>query len=242
MSLRLFRDLSTNLVTGFTFLAATGDVTPDNIANQLIADVALNSTVVFSVFQLTGFDTEITASISNGEMQVSTDGITYGGYSSSAQPVNNNYWIRARILASSPLNSTDVVAVFTAGGVSAELTARTLPLIPDDVLAGRDLPVHLVHVTKWDESPTSMPAIPLDSEVDYGFDWSDWLPIDDTIVSSSWASTPNLPLVRPYASGNITSNFVSSAILNTKYVVTNTITTLQGRIVSRSIKLTSIVK
>lgn len=109
-------------------------------------------------------------------------------------------------------------------------------------IPGKHFPIHLVTVQKTDRAPTPMPALSLGSEVDYGFDWTKWLPELDTISSSIWSVEPNLTLATAYLSGVITSVMVSNGALKTDYVLQNTIVTSQGRTVVRSIAFTTRIK
>ena len=75
------------------------------------------------------------------------------------------------------------------------------------------------------ESVTIAPTIAVGADIDYGFDWSDWLKDGDTIVTSTWVtSNDSLTLGSPVISNAITSVMVSTPVLGTKYKVSNTIT------------------
>ena len=75
------------------------------------------------------------------------------------------------------------------------------------------------------ESVTIAPTIAVGADIDYGFDWSDWLKAGDTIVTSTWvASDDSLTLGSPVISNAITAVMLSTAVLGVKYKVSNTVT------------------
>jgi hypothetical protein len=110
---------------GFSYIAPIADTTPNPIADQTIENVALLAEREFTAFQVTGIDTTVTASIINGEMSVSPDGINYGAYSSVNQPIDNNYWIQVNAIGSD-VNETTIVAALSVGGVSASFSLITV--------------------------------------------------------------------------------------------------------------------
>lgn len=79
------------------------------------------------------------------------------------------------------------------------------------------------------------------ADLDYGFDWktNGWLEPDETIASSTWSVQPaGITLSRlQIAEGNITSVFAAGGTNGRQYVLTNTITTSEGRTDSRTIRL-----
>jgi len=78
------------------------------------------------------------------------------------------------------------------------------------------------------------------SNLDYGFDWSEWLAVDETITTSTWASNnDDLVLADDAIVSNDTGTivFASEGVANTTVRITNTITTSEGRIDKRSINL-----
>jgi hypothetical protein len=110
---------------GFSYVAPTADTTPDAIPGQTISNAPLSQVVTFDPVQITGIDAEVTASISGGEMAVSIDGITYGAFSSSSQPVQNDYWVQVRA-PSSGTNNGQVVATLSVDTVNAAFTSNTV--------------------------------------------------------------------------------------------------------------------
>jgi hypothetical protein len=87
----------------------------------------------FAPVQITGIDTTITASIINGEIAVSVDGITYGAFSTANQPIDNNYWIIVRS-PSPDTYSTSITATLSAGGLSVAFVLATIALISSDYI------------------------------------------------------------------------------------------------------------
>lgn len=78
------------------------------------------------------------------------------------------------------------------------------------------------------------------SKLDYGFDWKTlgWLETGETITSSSWAIPSNLIKSDERNVNGVTSVMIDGGVSGTSYTITNTITTSNSRIDSRSIKLT----
>ena len=64
-----------------------------------------------------------------------------------------------------------------------------------------------------------------DSDLDYGFDWTDWL-AGDTIADSTWEINPTGPtLHNPTFSDTNTTVWVDGGETGTTYTLTNHITT-----------------
>lgn len=75
---------------------------------------------------------------------------------------------------------------------------------------------------------------------DYGFDWSAWLVNSDSIASSVFSGSSGCAVTSSSISVNsfgVTICFVSSGTLDTTAIITNKITTTQGRIDERSFQL-----
>jgi len=68
------------------------------------------------------------------------------------------------------------------------------------------------------------------ANLDFGFDWSEWLGSADQISSSSWVSVPgDLALSNPDFGNLSTLVWVSGGSDGTDYLVTNQVTTRDGR-------------
>lgn len=115
----LNRDFTSPTSTGFTL-----DNVPDIIPNQTINDVDPEIHVEFDPVQVTGLTVAADFIITNGEIRVSTDGVTYGAYSTATQSISNSYWIQVRVLSSSELTGS-VVATLASGLATATFTAVT---------------------------------------------------------------------------------------------------------------------
>ena len=77
-----------------------------------------------------------------------------------------------------------------------------------------------------------------DDELDYGRNWSDWLPTGVTIVTSTWAITPTGPTLADESNdGTQTVVWVSGCTAGTTYTLTNSIVDSDGRKADRSITL-----
>ena len=78
-------------------------------------------------------------------------------------------------------------------------------------------------------------------ELDYGFDWSDWLGTD-TIASSSWAvsNTDAATVSSSTYDDDGTTAWLSGGTADETAIVTNTITTTAGRTTSRSFVLRTV--
>lgn len=78
------------------------------------------------------------------------------------------------------------------------------------------------------------------ADLDYGFDWAarGWLEPGETIVESSWVASPVVTLSRQQVLADIvTSTYAKIDRAGYTGTLTNTITTSEGRIDSRIIKL-----
>lgn len=76
-----------------------------------------------------------------------------------------------------------------------------------------------------------------DANLDYPFDWSDWLPSGDTISSVTWVVSSGL--IQGTTSNTATSAtiWLSGGTSGNAYSVTCRITTSQGRIEDRTITI-----
>lgn len=76
------------------------------------------------------------------------------------------------------------------------------------------------------------------ADLDYSVDWSLWLDDGEVVVTSSWAATSGITLARQaLIDGNLTTTFAAGGVEGQNYILTNTITTNQNRIDSRTITL-----
>ena len=76
------------------------------------------------------------------------------------------------------------------------------------------------------------------SIMDRGFDWSDWLPITDSIIDSEWIN-PSSDIVIILDSFDTISTLAwfSGGVIGSTYRVTNRITTLEGRTEDRTLAI-----
>ena len=75
------------------------------------------------------------------------------------------------------------------------------------------------------------------SNLDYGFNWSAWLAVGETITQSTWTVTTGIVLTNQLISGSTTSTFASGGEASKIYQLYNTITTSADRIDSRTLTL-----
>lgn len=74
--------------------------------------------------------------------------------------------------------------------------------------------------------------------LDYGFDWADWLAVGESVTASTWSTDDTTILLENDGiSGDITTTFVNGGDAGVTAVITNEITTSDGRTDSRSITL-----
>lgn len=73
--------------------------------------------------------------------------------------------------------------------------------------------------------------------LDYGFNWTAWMQPSETVVVSTWTIDPALTLSGQQNVANTTSTFVNGGDVGKVYMLTNTITTNQGRTDSRTLVL-----
>lgn len=79
------------------------------------------------------------------------------------------------------------------------------------------------------------PSIAVGADIDYGFDWTDWLKEGDVITQSTWVtSNDSLTLGTTVISAAVTYVMVSTPVLGTKYKLSNTIVTYDGLTDTRS--------
>ena len=77
-----------------------------------------------------------------------------------------------------------------------------------------------------------------DAKLDYGCDWSDWLPEGKTITNSEWFITPAGPTKSAQTNSTTAATvWVEGCEAGTVYTLTNRITDSDGRVDDRSITL-----
>lgn len=78
-----------------------------------------------------------------------------------------------------------------------------------------------------------------DSKLDYGFDWTDWLATGETISSVAWTVATGLTedTLKRNNTGTVVSTWVSGGTAGTTYTVAAKITTSDGRIDERVLKI-----
>jgi hypothetical protein len=76
-----------------------------------------------------------------------------------------------------------------------------------------------------------------DAKLDYGFDWSLWLQTGETISASIWTIPSELTKISDSFSSNETIVWLQGGENKKTYTIANKITTNQGRIDERSIRI-----
>lgn len=76
-----------------------------------------------------------------------------------------------------------------------------------------------------------------DETLDYGWDWSEYLPRDDEIQVSVWEVPDGLTKEADGFSAKTTTVWLSGGTLGEEYTVTNRVTTKHGRQADRSFTL-----
>ena len=71
--------------------------------------------------------------------------------------------------------------------------------------------------------------------LDYGFDWSDWLAVGETVSTSSWAVEAGITKDSDTNDSTTTTIWLSGGTAGEDYTVTNTIVTSASRTDERSI-------
>lgn len=77
-----------------------------------------------------------------------------------------------------------------------------------------------------------------DAKLDYSLDWSEWLTDGDSVQTSSWEVSPEGPTLSDNSvndAGTITTIWFAGGTVNSRYVLTNHIVTVDGREDDRSI-------
>lgn len=75
------------------------------------------------------------------------------------------------------------------------------------------------------------------ANLDYGFDWSNWLSVGEIITNSAWVVEAGLVQSNQQISGAVVSLFLSGGVVGTSYKVSNTITTSASRVDTRTFSL-----
>jgi hypothetical protein len=75
------------------------------------------------------------------------------------------------------------------------------------------------------------------ANLDYKFDWSDWLESGETIASAIVSTTSSITLSDQSNDDSSVTIWVSGGLLNNSHIVTCQITTSLGRITARSINI-----
>lgn len=79
-----------------------------------------------------------------------------------------------------------------------------------------------------------------DAELDYGFDWTNWLQTTETLSSSDWTVPDGLTFVKKEKTTTETKVWVKGGTPRKKYILTNKIETNEGRVDNRSLKISVI--
>lgn len=62
-----------------------------------------------------------------------------------------------------------------------------------------------------------------DAQLDYSFDWSDWLAEGDAIAGSTWTSDPGITIINQSVVGSVATVWLNGGTPNNWYVITNTV-------------------
>ena len=81
-----------------------------------------------------------------------------------------------------------------------------------------------------------------DSIIDYGVDWSAWLALDETILTSVWLVPAGLTSDSEAFTTTATAIFLSGGDVGTTYTLTNRIVTSEGRTEDRSMFIECVEK
>jgi hypothetical protein len=80
-----------------------------------------------------------------------------------------------------------------------------------------------------------------DEKLDYAIEWADWLAETptDSLQSSTWSASSPAGLVTslPSINGTKTLLWLDDGVAGTTYYLENTVTTVQGRIAQRTVKV-----
>lgn len=71
--------------------------------------------------------------------------------------------------------------------------------------------------------------------LDYGYDWSEWLPEGDAIIASSWVADTGINVTANTFDASTTTVWLSGGAVMETYKVVNHITTTDGRQDERTI-------
>jgi len=76
------------------------------------------------------------------------------------------------------------------------------------------------------------------ARLDFAVDWSAWLPEGDTITSSLWLVPDDLATDTPSIDGSTTVVWISGGVAGRTYQVINRVTTDEGRVDDRTLRIT----
>lgn len=81
-----------------------------------------------------------------------------------------------------------------------------------------------------------------DAIIDFGFRWDRWLQTGETVATSGWVASSGLtveasPPPTTIVDDTVTKVWVSGGVAGTNYLLTNTITTSDGRTDERSFRI-----
>ncbi len=73
-----------------------------------------------------------------------------------------------------------------------------------------------------------------DAILDYGFDWSNWLDVGETIVESTWTVSDGLTKISDTHTETVTKVWISGGTIGNDYTIVNHIITSNGKEDERS--------
>ena len=73
--------------------------------------------------------------------------------------------------------------------------------------------------------------------IDYGMDWNQFLPPTDALTNSEWVVPSGITMTRHRFSARAAYIWLAGGTVDTTYVLTNRITSSEGRIVERSLAI-----
>jgi len=75
------------------------------------------------------------------------------------------------------------------------------------------------------------------ANLDYSFDWEDWLAVGETISTSSWSVSAGITKGSETDTDTTTTVWLTGGTAGTAYTITCTVTTSTGRIDDRSMTI-----
>lgn len=155
-----------------------------------------------------------------------------GGLSSAAVVIGSQSSAAAGVVGAATQNHFDGTASITgtsclvAVGHALARAANITPAPARTFLVAADNP----DLMQWAEKDK-------DARLDFAFNWADWVAHGDKIIASTWEADPGINLEFGFLDGALSVIWVSGGAETNWYALTNTVTSADGRIDQRVLRI-----